>query len=77
MIEIEVANEPVQEFRIVCASWGTPGHHEHKYVKGNYDLCIKYSAKLDARTKGREREVEVPFSIQTRVVSEWEPAEDE
>jgi hypothetical protein len=67
-----IENEVKQVHRIVCASWGQPGHHEHSYVKGNYDLCVKYAAKLTQRTKGKELEWEVPFRIQTRVVSEWE-----
>ncbi len=68
----QLENKIEQEFHIVCASWGQPGHHEHSYVKGSYDLCVKYAAKLTKRTKGKEREWEIPFAIQTRVVSEWE-----
>ena len=75
-IGLGITEDIVQEYRIVCASWGTPGHHEHQYVKGNYDLCVAYAAKLDKRTKGRERDWEVPFTIQTRVVSEWEHVND-
>ena len=76
IIGFEIENEVVQEHRIVCGSHGQPGHHEHVYIKQGYDLCVKYAKKLDERTTSeKEREREIPFTIQTRVVSQWERAE--
>lgn len=69
-------NETRTEYRVVCAGYNTPGHHEHLYVKGSLELCEKYAKQLDKRTKGRAREFEIPFDVQTRVVSDWEFVEE-
>jgi len=70
---IELENKARMEFQVVCASWGTPGHHEHSYVKKTLALSQSYAVKLDTRTKGdRMRMMEVPFKVQVRIVSDWE-----
>lgn len=72
---IDLQKEARLEFRVVCASHGTPGHHEHTYVKRSLKLCHSYAAKLDQRTKGDQmRAMEVPFQVQVRIVSDWEDA---
>ncbi len=67
---IETSNEVVQEFRAVCAAFGTPGHHEHAYQKDTFELAARYGRKMDTTTPGPES----PFTVQTRLITDWEPA---
>ena len=64
--------ELVLESRVVCAGFGSIGHHEHKFVKETPELCVQYAKKLTVEMMGtRDAAVELPYRIQIRRTSAW------
>lgn len=60
------------EYRVVCASFGEPGHHDHSWAKENPALVERYRQKKDRELAGQKMApLEVPHRIQTRAISDW------
>lgn len=61
-----------EEHRIVCKSFGQPGHHEHAYQKDTEELAKRFAEKRTVELAGSKMaEFELPYRYQNRVVSDW------
>ena len=73
--QVAVVSDVQQEYRVTCASFGEIGHHDHHWIKDRYSLAVRYADKKAKDVQGTQMaQVELPFLIQTRVVSPWEKA---
>ena len=63
------------ETRIVCASFGDMGHHNHLWVKDE-GLALRYRDKLTKDIVNKAAAVlELPYKVETRQVSDWQTVE--
>lgn len=71
--------KPKVEYQIVCAGWGTVGHKQHGYTKGDYQKAVTACGKTNADlVDGRVQchDACFPFVVLGRVVGPWEPPGD-
>lgn len=71
-------SEVETHFRIVCHGAGYPGHHEHVFEFGADEAKARMMKdKRDAEwARSRDTEKCVPFHVEKRQISEWEPADE-